>query len=440
MIKNEPVVDQESVSGSKPIVKNKPVFEGNTFAQWSKILQSNRDYKAQARALQACLAIMETRPEQKQILDGARVFMKTLDSKFGADDYSKRSLAVYQSNLYRLDVSKSYLEEIAVGIDNNRLLLRVFGSCDPQIVFEFLKAEIESGTDLSRQVLFNWSCSRGSSAFTFGDRNQELADSLAANFDKPIVRAIANTLMPKLAAREGEPMTQFQDSALGMKVKEFVLTMKPQKRIEVMPLALSIFPDDQQVLQEYQNDLLDPKLNRVFYERALDGNTWQVKAILLLSMNELVSSKSHLGSTKVDATTRTQRLATAADWLVKIVDGILADGEQQLLFMASTSNDYERHELYNTEKVTEQILQSFYEVGNCDDDPSVKQLLLSKLKKLKQRIVEDKDPVKEGKKLSSRQKRTARTLADLDYVIAVYQGDTPAELPPNSKLKVNKSE
>ena len=245
---------------SKPHTKNKPVFEGNTFAQWMNILQSNRDYTAQVKALESCLVIMETEQEQNEILDGSRVLMKTLESKFGPRSFSPQSIRVSADTLRS---SKRGREKAEAVIHCSRLFNRVFRSCDQQTL-EFFKTEIESDSTFSQQIIFNWlrTAQTGSNE-VLSDRYTELADPFANNLDKPIVRAIANAVMPRFARRKQESLVRFQGDALGIRVKEFVQNATPKQRIEVLALAFAIFPDDQQILQLYQSDLLDPKLNRV---------------------------------------------------------------------------------------------------------------------------------------------------------------------------------
>lgn len=432
-----------SIVKSEPAIRDKPVYEGNTFDQWINILRSNRDYKAQSRALESCLAIMETEQEQRQILDGTRVFINSLESKFGpsaerllgSSTFSERSLEHQKYIIGREKKKTKLLEEAEAIVSHHEFLLRVLNSCDSPPVFDFLKAEIECGTDLSQQVLFNWLSFFPQKALVFSDRYTELADPLAENFNQPLVRAMANAVLPACAARQRESLTRFQGSALGIRLKEFVQTANPEQRIDVLAIAFAIFPDDQQILQAYQKDLLDPELNQVFYTLdPSDGCMRQVRYVLLSFMTRYVSNKNYYESPDVDQATRSQRLATAADWLAKTVDGLVADGKRKLLFQSEKFFYLRTHTLFDKSEVTEEILQSFCDIGNRNRDQKILQLLLSKLEKLKEPIEKERE---NGELDDYEKNEISRILADLDYVIAVFQGKTPAELPPNSKLKID---
>ena len=415
------------------VIKKKPVYEGNTFDQWSRILGSNRDYKAQSNALEACLAIMETKQEQKQILDGVSVFMKTLDREFGYTAFSKNSLDSYQDWRRKKLASVEKREVAFVHFDD--LLSRVINSCDQSLVFDFFKSEMEGETQLSHQVLWNWI--RSSSSNDVFQRYTELSDTFAENFDKPLVRSIAEYLIPSAAARKDDKLTRFQGSALGEKVKEIVRTGTPEQRIKVLQLAFGIFPDDQQVLLAYQEDLLNPELKQLIVNLDKGGPTEEAATTILFKfMKKQVANKSYYGSLAVNAATRQLRLATAADWLGKVVDSYFAVGDQRVNFGSSVGSSGGRrfYETLEPSSMTKQLLQRFYEVGTSINDLKIKQRLLTKLETLQDAIINGEDK----KNLTDREKeQKPHLLADLDYVIAVYQGNTPAELPPEAWLKIS---
>ena len=428
-----------SVVRNEPVVRDKPVYEGNTFDQWINILRANQDHEAQFKALEACLAIMETEQEQKQILDGARVFMKTLDSKFGYSAFSKRSFLSYKQEAIReKDRAKSIEEKEAAIVNSHELILRVLESCDQSLVFEFFKAEIEGETRLCQHVFWNWLRSVNKRRDVVWDRYTELVDPFAENFDKPLVRAMANILLPA-ASRKSESLTRFQGSALGIKVRTFVQTATPGQRLEVLKLAFGIFPDDQQVLQTYQKDLLDPKLNDVFVNlRNIGPRRWtHARTKLFLFMCNSISNKTYFESPVINATLRQQRVATVADWLAKVVDGHSAAGDQRLdLAVSWVNNSDGTRKIWalHTFEVTAYLLQGFYDVGSGPNDPKIKQRLLAKLETLKESIVKGKD---EKELTDHEEKKRTQVLADLNYVIAVYQDNAPAELPVNSNLRLN---
>ena len=155
-----------------------------------------------------------------------------------------------------------------------------------------------------------------------------------------------------------------------------------------------------------------------------------------------ISNVGYYESSNVDATTRQQRLATATDWLAKAMDGYLAVEDQRLIFDGGTrtrKDNRPRVLSYLSSNVTLQMLQSFYDIGSRSNDPKIRQILLPRLEKLKESSVKEVEKRLGGNRYDfgdlSPPEKTA--LADLDYVIAVFQGNTPAELPPNSKLKEN---
>ena len=411
---------------SKPISRDKPIYEGNTFAQWINILKSNRDYKAQLKAIEACLAIMETEEEQKQILNGVRVFINTVDRIFEPSTFSRPA-----------NYGTSNKEKIA---GFHELILRVFNSCGGTVVFDFFKSEIESGTALSQQACMNWLKTRSGKAVIF-DRYAELTDAIAKNFDKPEVRSIAAYLIPRTLSENGS-LPDFRGSALGEKVKEFVLTASPEQRVAIVNLALGIFPDDQQILMAYQKDLSDPKLNKTFFNDSngeFNAHWEQVRYVLLRFMCDDIADKKYYDAPNTNSKTKQQRAMTAANWLAKTIDGISLTGDQNLLFTKTTSGGYR----YNAEPfktydydLTPRLLQRVVDIGSVPDGRKIRQLFLPKLVKLREANVRvfKKDNADHSSVL--RKWKTQR-LGDLDYVIAVFQGNPPAELPPKSKLKIS---
>ena len=431
---------KESAPKAEPITMNKPAFEGNTFEQWINILRSNQEYKAQAKALEACLTIMDTELEQEQVLDGARAFIDTLDRKFGYSAFSKASLLSYQ-NSSGLAKDHPSSEKKAALVHCHELLLRVLNSCNRQLVFDFFKTEIETGTRLGQQICLNWLRSFDISSAVVYDRYTELLDPFAENFDKPLVRAMAEYLVPR-ASFDHQPLTKIQESALGARVKEFVQTATAVERLEVLLLAFGIFPDDQQLLQTYQKDMLDPKLNDVFADLRSIGLSIRLATFargkLFSFMLNFVANKDYYEAPNLDANTQKRRLAVAADWLAKVVDRHLADGDQNIVVAADwiiVNNGERQIRPINTSNLAEEVLPCFYDIGIRHNDLKVKQLLLPRLEALKDSLAEEEWIRKaEGKLSNADQKRRKQPLADLEYVIAVYEGNTPKELPPNSYL------
>ena len=437
---------EPGISSGKAVTKSKPVFEGNTFAQWLGILESNRDYKSQAKALEACLAIMQTNQEQKQILEGARVFLKSLDHKFGATAFSKTSFLYYQHQAREKDRPKAIVAKQADLVRFHELLIRVLNSCDQSLVFDFFKTEIQDNTRLSQQILWNWLRDPGRSGNSrmIKDRYAELVNPFAENFDKRLVRAMTGYIVVSAARRKHQSLTGLQESALGVKIKEFVQTQTPAKRIEVLDLAFGIFPDDQQVLETYQEDLLDPKLNNVFDDLSRGGpRNWifaksvHARTKLFTFVQEHIWDKQYYEDPNVNAKTRKQRLATAADSLAKVVDGVVAVGDRRLEFTRNWAVIRGEREIraYDIFEMTALFLHNICDIRSASNDPKVKQLLLTKLQELKESIL--KKEVKRELSDLEKKERT-QTLADLDYAIAVFQGNTSAERPPNSKLRIRK--
>ena len=414
-VKNELAIKNETIKKSEPVRKDQPVYQGKTFDQWITTLKIDRDPKVQFEAIEAGLAIMETEQQQKQILEGTRGFMKTLDRKFNIirfADYNVRS--------YRREMMGSEKKEIA---QYNDLILRVLSCCERTLVFDFFKAEIETGPPVSLQICSNW-LATGAYRTVIFDRHEELNDTFAKNFDKPGVRKMARYLIDGTSL-QGEALTQFQESALGKKLKAFVQTATPEQRMDILYFAFKIFPDDQQVLQTYQKDLIDPNLKDAV-----------VRLILFKFMVDNIAHVKYYQAQTVDAATRQQRLATAADWLAKVMEGHLAVGAQRLFFTGDSRPN--RVESLVKSKVTQQMLQSFYDIGSRSSDAKIRQKLLPRLEKLKQSIAREVN-----EKMSVDQRRGMRRvspppqiLKDVEYVIAVFQGNTPAKLPPGSKLKI----
>ena len=412
--KDEPISKSEPAVKSEPITKKKPVYEGNTFAQWLNILQSNRDYEAQSKALEACLTIMETEQEQKHILDGANVFMKSLDREFGATAFSKTSFLYYQHQAREKNRPKAIVEKEADLVRFHELLFRALNSCDESLVFDFFKTETKGGTRLSQQVLWNWL--RAGNSRMFKDRYAELINPFAENFDNRLVRAMTVYIVAGVARGNRGSQAQLQESALGVKVKEFVQTTTPAKRIEVLYLALEIFPDDPQVFQTYQQDLLDPKLNDVFVDLSRGGpRNWvfaksvHARTRLFTFVQERVWEKQYYEDPNVDAKTRKQRLATAADSLAKVIDGIVAAGDQQLVFTRNWAviGGERKIMAYDTFELAAFFLHDICDIRSASKDPKVKELLLTKLEQLKAAIVKD-----EGKsELSDLEKEKANANA-----------------------------
>ena len=107
---------------------------------------------------------------------------------------------------------------------------------------------------------------------------------------------------------------------------------------------------------------------------------WQPsKNVLFQFMLKNISNKKYYESSVVSGTTRQQRLATAADWLAKVIDGSLAAGDQQLKFssvVATTEDSVRRIENGKREfqardvsGVISNVLQSFYDIGSSTSDP-----------------------------------------------------------------------
>ena len=437
-------VKTEPAHKSEPAVKNKPIFEGNTFGQWFEILESNRDYKSQAKALEACLAIMQTEKEQKQILEGARVFIKSLDRKFGATAFSKTSFLYYQHQAREKDRPKAIVDKQADLVRFHELLIRVLNSCDQSLVFDFFKTEIQGNTRLSQQILWNWLRGPGRSGNSrmIKDRYVELVNPFAENFEKRLVRAMTGYIVVSAARKKHQSLTRLQESALGVKIKEFVQTQTPAKRIEVLDLAFGIFPDDPQVFETYQEDLLDPKLNDVFVDLSRGGpRNWifaksvHARTKLFTFVQEHIWDKQYYEDPNVNAKTRKQRLATAADSLAKVVGGLVTVGDRQLEFTRNWAvirgeRETRAYEIY---EMTALFLDNICNIRSASNDPKVKQLLLTKLQELKESIL--KEEVKRELSDLEKKERT-QTLAELDYAIAVFQGNTSAERPPNSKLRI----
>ena len=410
-----------------------PFYQGKSFGEWAKIAKWDRDPNVQADALKACTEIAETAEEHQQTLQGVSALAKTIERESGYEVFNHTFL--YPNREDETDLFR-----------HHGLMLKAMGSADSDQIFDFIKSEISSGTRTGRLVCWHylsgktlrnreailnrtkgtsqWTRSRYAKIDNIAARFAELSDVIGEHFDKPEVRVIAGYLIPENLVAPAPTVEQLQTSVVGQKLRAFLKTATVNQRFEVHQLALKIFADDQEILQAYQSDLLDPKQNATFAQHRSVSRSWQhVKTDLLkhLLRNSILSPK-HLEDTNVSDQVRANRVSNAAGLLAGIINGVLADDEQRLLLTTSWAGGSSKSpslvagsNMSNGE-ITKMLLANIKSVGAKKGTSKSQQRLLQSLKKLSSSLKESLADTQ-----AKHDERSARLIKDLDEVITTMQ-------------------
>ena len=407
-----------------PMKTKKPFYQGKTFDQWMQTARYDRDSKTQSAALIACAATMETDKERKALLD-------------------------LTSSLARVHGS------IILGVDKKsdqyyNAFMHVLDACDADQIFDFIKKEIVEGTSESRQLCSNWLAQvnlndYSAAAFERGRKKRkriqkrvtELTVPLSENIDEPWVASLLENLLPTGPDSDADLET-LRNSAVGVKVKELIQTATPQKRFKTISLAFKLFGSDQQVLEAYERDLLDPELNDLLFRQGLMAKPWPVvRANAFRVVFDSLAPTDYSEKPKIEPDTPdAKRIASAAKLLTKVTDGILAKEDKRLLFntqwyrgsafIGSGGNNAPQN---NRVEATQLMLQYFYNVALADGSGEISKGMLPSLKKLKASL-NPESPSNDAMCISAQ--------ADLDYLIAYIKGVPPERLP-NSTILWDKS-
>ena len=91
------------------------------------------------------------------------------------------------------------------------------------------------------------------------DRLPEIADSIAANFNKPAVYLLVLHLSRLRSTAPVEPVNRMKNTKVGAKLKELIKTGTLQQRFEIGRTAIAMFADDKEVIEIYEKDILNPE-------------------------------------------------------------------------------------------------------------------------------------------------------------------------------------
>ena len=392
-------------------VRNRLSYEGKTFDQWLHIAKFEQTPETQSKALRACAALVKTEQESEQIL----VPLQDLARKYGSNDTSD----LFYSSLMR-------------GLD----------SVSEDQALNFVSTEISDGTPESQYFCRLWlqglpgsppapksSSPRNGKWFAVGNRLPEIADVIAANFSKPAVGLFVSQFRKNWI----EPM---KDTKVGDKVKELVTTGTLQQRFDMRGVAIRMFADDKVVREVYEKDVLNPALNNTSIKLRYDYKSvpyyvpkvvpWGAARVdLAKRIHRALLLSRRTAEQNDDASIFAKRVKAAADFLAKTTDGILADGEQRIVFNENQPGPIELHgPALKSGNVPRWMLQVFYDIGRQSDDSGVKQLLLKKLGSIQKRVKE-----------SPRTGLSIVVGGDLEYLIALYNGHPPARLPKPSLIR-----
>ena len=394
----------------KATTATKPSYEGKTFDQWLHIAKFEQTPETQSKALRACAALVKTKQESEQIL----VPLRDLARKYGSNDTSD----LFYSALMR-------------GLD----------SVSEDQALNFVSTEISDGTPESQYFCRLWlqglpgsppaaksSPPRNGKWFAVGNRLPEIADVIAANFDKPAVGLFVSQFRKNW-------VEAMKDTKVGDKVKEVVLTGTLQQRFDLRNVAIRMFVDDKLVREVYEKDVLNQALNNTSIKLRYDYKSvpyevpkvvpWGAARVdLAKRIHQALLLPRRTAEQNDDAAIFAKRIKASAELLAKATDGILADGEQRIIFNEDRTGVIElQGPALKPGNVPKWMLQAFYDIGRQSDDSGVKQLLLKKLGSIQKRVKE-----------SPRTGLSIVVRGDLKYLIALYSGDPPAKLPKPSLI------
>ena len=323
------VVTDSSPSATSTTNIKKPFYRGKTFDQWLKSAELDRDYATQSAALEACAATMETDQERASLLKlTAKLARKHGSIVTGLDIVSDRYNSAFMS---------------------------VLEVCDADQIFEFIKTEISEGTLESRHFCAAWLILFHADSLSAAvirrerkkisrvqNRFNELTGPLVENVNKPGVILLIRYLIPNDSNETyRKQVKEFRNSAVGIKVKEFILTGTPQQRFSVLNMAFEYFVDDPEVLEAYERDLLDPSINDVYVELTGESKSWPVvraetfqKLLSTLAVSERTNELMEISDIN-----KANRLESGARLLVKVTEGILSEGDKRLLFALNWSGN-----------------------------------------------------------------------------------------------------
>ncbi len=376
-----PKVNRSKKSKSQPPIRpnEKPVFKNQTFWQWKRIAQRDRNAVTRTEALKACAATAETDSEVESLIELTRKLSRKYGSCSIGDD--KKQDLYYEG------------------------MLEVLNTLDVDQIASFIETEIAEGTEASRRFCFGWLVTLND-GFIQNDwiskRNsvrekvdQQLGDVLASHLEKP-----GNALILK-GLQYGFDKKKFKKTALAKALKQSAAD--PDQRLLLYESIIRLLGDDLEMFQLFGDDILNPKTDaetrhKFFYSmRFIHYQNWPL----------------------------------AHQWaqlLFDVADGALRPGDQRLEFVRNSEYGRQR-----AEHVLTNVLLSLSWLEPQLEARSRTDMLLPKLQKLKKAVekaVNDPDMAEDFIPA-----RTKILLGDFDYMIEKISGDSDAEMPENGFLK-----
>ena len=351
--------------------------------------------------------------------------------------------------------------------------MHVLDNCKLDLIVSFMKQEIENGTEASRTFCYMWLIQSygnepGRAARKRGLRTRaalrqrvmELADVIADNLDTPGVARIANLLIPD--DKESRTIrNQLIESTLGKKLKRLATRGDVQQRFMLYELALRLLEDDPEVVDRYQQDLLDPTLNNVVLNdlngRPAHGTVGRTKLFYALF--------GYTASTAESADVEEEKwTARQSKLLMDLADGVMANGDSQLKFsdeqgvysgmegmqdLNAVTFEVNGYRYTNRTKPTFEVvhmmLPNFHKLGLKLSAANKKSMFVPKLSALKQFLMKRSDEAQDGETPMGGMEgmggggafggsvvNSSRVLEDLDYLVKLFNGDSTTKMPKDS--------
>ena len=349
-------------------------------------------------------------------------------------------------------------------------LMHVLDHCKLDLAVDFFKQEIENGTEASRTFCYMWLIQNygnepSAAARASGNKRRaalrqrvvELAKPIAEHLDTPGVVRIATMLIPE-GENVGAIRAQLRESVLGPKLKLRVTEGDVQQRFNLFELALGLFANDPELIERYQEDLLDPALNNLVLNN-LDGRPAHgtfVRGRLFYTLFP------YNAFTAVDLNEK--QIVREAKLLMKLSDGVVANGDSRLKFSnavyqglggGQSATDFLGAEAFEVDglfypyqtwprvDVVNSMLSPFHKIGLELSDANKKSMFVPKLLALKQFLTEMSDDETQADEMRAAAMFSgmgeggmrSKVLKDLNYLIKLFDGDSTAKMPKDSMFQ-----
>jgi serine/threonine protein kinase len=430
---------EEQLDDSHPASSNqtrlralkKPFYRGKTFPIWYQTALYDRDVKSRADAIRACAATAESEQEWEQILQ--------LISKLSRE---------YGSRITGLNGKTDYLQTAMIEAIDKSGVNRTLA---------FFSTEITEGNKMSREFCEKWLHPEISMTPKSRENRQavasrvvELLDDMNDNLQSPGVIEILEALAP-YGERKQEFFDQVRSSRLGEATfKNLLVTGDLQQRLRYRDIALRIYNNDQQILDIYVADLINPKLNGgKFTLRERHQNSGPAARYYLLN-----SFCRYVFSTDIDLQVMEDgsdppRINNAVKALAGVTAGVFATGQEKLRFsenhyggggmggmggggmgfgMDMGGMNFIPPQLLKENEFTLIFLRNFYDVSKQIRDDKNKQRLVESLGKIKawQLRTKEKDWPNTGD--------NTMFANDIKFLLALLQGEELPERHSHSTL------